>query len=265
VPIFEEIVSEESLNMREILFKKKQLGFANRLFLNLFEKNKEREKESVIPVSYEETLAKELISRIGQYTNSIEFVNLLQMPPDFYIETNVYKFHIWMLLNKLDSFAQDPEIGGRFAKIKKFLEKHFIKELKLVRYKFGLSKNSKTYLDVYKLWQTHQKLFEYHFQNKYKHDIEYKLKPFIADTILIGRIGSNLENLNRLCDYIVNIQKIFDKISPDEILKGTLPLTAMCLNNSLEKWEQQDLTKYYINEEEWVKKILENEVVFIFF
>lgn len=48
-------------------------------------------------------LADKIYNRINQYINSVEFTNLLKIPPDFMIEMAMYQIHVWMICERLNT------------------------------------------------------------------------------------------------------------------------------------------------------------------
>lgn len=47
------------------------------------------------------TIAKTLFTRTMLYINCIEFLRVLDIPPDFHIELSIINIHIWMICNRL--------------------------------------------------------------------------------------------------------------------------------------------------------------------
>jgi hypothetical protein len=159
VPLFERVVSEKEEKLSQDLIAKKQISFFKRMILNFFEKNKEPEKENVIPISFEKKLANYLLFRLHHFTKCIEFVNVLDIPPDFYVELGIYNLHVFLLERKINKFSSND----RILKIGKYLRKKHKEEIKNLRFRFGLRSESEKYLDVRKMLETHDKLFEHHF------------------------------------------------------------------------------------------------------
>ena len=68
----------------------------DKLVYRLLEKNAlKKSKRRLLRIS--ETL----FTRTMLYTNSLEFLRVLDIPPDFHIELSIINVHIWIICNRL--------------------------------------------------------------------------------------------------------------------------------------------------------------------
>jgi hypothetical protein len=50
-----------------------------------------------ISEKYYNLIADKIYNRINKFITSVEFTNLLKIPPDFMIEMAMYQIHVWMV------------------------------------------------------------------------------------------------------------------------------------------------------------------------
>ena len=50
-----------------------------------------------ISEKYYNLIADKIYNRINKFITSVEFTNLLKIPPDFMIEMAMYQIHVWMI------------------------------------------------------------------------------------------------------------------------------------------------------------------------
>lgn len=50
-----------------------------------------------ISEKYYNLIADKIYNRINKFITSVEFTNLLKIPPDFMIEMAMYQIHVWLI------------------------------------------------------------------------------------------------------------------------------------------------------------------------
>ena len=59
--------------------------------------NKEIKVYYQISEKYYSLVADKIYNRINKFITSVEFTNLLKIPPDFMIEMAMYQIHVWLV------------------------------------------------------------------------------------------------------------------------------------------------------------------------
>lgn len=290
VPLFEAVVSKEVVEEAEGLILKKQLPFYERVVRNFFDKNKEREKEELLRPKFEETLANSLLYRLREYNNSIEFVNLLGIPPDYYIELAIYNFHVWLLKRIVSRLAEDPEHSAQFNKILKFISKKHLKEVKEIRYRFSLRYQSDKYLDVHQMCQSHDSLFDHFFESmasdpsvvfgaQRSRDIHMqggasseqdrvfsKIKSMVHQIIFLRKMHPKDTKLDYFSEYVWQLLGFLETVTHQEVLEGHVVFNVMRIGFDFGHWKSVDVSKVSLHEgePEWVVDELTNKVCLSF-
>ena len=63
--------------------------------------NKDIKAYYEISEKYYTLVADKIYNRIHKFISSVEFTNLLKIPPDFMIEMAMYQIHIWLICERL--------------------------------------------------------------------------------------------------------------------------------------------------------------------
>lgn len=262
-PLFEPLESRETREAKRGLLRKAQLSLPERVFWSVFEKNKERPPETLREESFEEALVETLYSRTQRFVKGLEFLHRLQIPPDFYVETALFGFHVWVLVRRLRVLAEEAPEQGRFAEVAAKLRALHVQILKEFRRDLSLGRNPEHYLDVLQLFEDLERLLDYHFVTAYPSDAGEKLKPLVFQTLLLSRGSPSDAGIDALSEYVLCTWRASQRLEAACLLAGFTHFNALNVGFDLARWEEQSLGvgAYEQGEEAWVGEALRRQVL----
>jgi len=95
-PIYEPLSLDDKLKSFEVLSQIENYSIWKRLYFKVFERARYIDSKKRLNL-----ISEYLFTRTMLYTNSIEFLRILGVPPDFHIELALINIHIWLLCDRL--------------------------------------------------------------------------------------------------------------------------------------------------------------------
>lgn len=178
-------------------------------------------------MDYIEKVAERHLDLIEKYTSSIEFTHVLEVPPDFYIETNLQNIHVWLLLNRLADFP-DNATAKTLATI---LEKNFKARVETSINKLHIGGKMNFIADTNYYLETTRHVLSYHFKENPEtlHDPVVKADALVWSNVFFEKVGRYDKGVYLISAYLLEAYKTARRLSLSDILSHNVNFSAFAV------------------------------------
>ena len=164
---------------------------------------------------------------IDEYVRSIELTHVLEIPPDFYIETNLRNLHVWLILNRLADFKDDSTANTLAI----YLEREFKLKVEDSIHMLHISRKSNFIADTNYWLETTRKTLTYHFKENQEtiHDPIVKIDALTWSSLYYEKIDRYDKKVYLLSSYLLECYKQTKEMTFDDISKQNFPWTVFSL------------------------------------
>ncbi|CAD8058314.1 unnamed protein product [Paramecium sonneborni] len=266
-PIYEPLLLNQKIQIYQQLMKIDEVSIKEKLLFHLLEKHAlQKSKRRLL------TIAQTLFTRTMLYTNCIEFLRVLDIPPDFHIELSIINVHIWLICNRLQQI-NTRESNNLATLLFKACDRYISEEVD----KIHLRKKHDLVRDIEAYMQTSRKYLEYHFNRNIQtvKNNYFKLDALIWSIIFFEKIPRYSDKVYLVAEYIksnydflnsLSYQSFEDCVVEFDIFKMKIDYKTQLLQVnpplSEKEFEQEFLSdnkikKYYYSFEDQENKVIE--------
>ena len=165
--------------------------------------------------------------QIEEYLKSIEFNQVLDIPPDFQIELMILNVHIWMIINRLNDFEQNGFIGAFKNYLTNILNKYT--EENIMR--LHINKKNDFILDTKFYLENCQKFLNYHFRGNIKTSNKpiVKIDSLIWTLVFFEKVDRYDERVYLFSGYILEMIKEMEKMTIEDFKSFNLNLNPLII------------------------------------
>jgi len=205
--------------------------------------------------------AEQMLLRIEDYINSIEFTHLLDLPPDFHIEFAIFNFHVWLIVRRLQR-----EKSKKAELMWKCLLRSFERYTQREIMKIHLRKKNDFVKDINYFAEMNRNTFEKHFYSNYKtaQNPYYKVDALVWSTIFYEKVERYSDRVYLMAEYCVAHFRYINTLSVDEIYASQIDFDLY--RNSLDFKEKIQEVNPPLTEEEFEEELnSENKIKSFFY
>jgi len=151
---------------------------------------------------------------VEEFTKSIEFNHILDVPPDFQIEIMFLNLHVWFLLNRFSDFNNSGFVGAFKNYLLNQLESYVEDNIM----KLHINRKNDFILDTNHYLQNCQKFLTYHFKGNPKtiSNPIYKLDALVWTLIFFEKVDRYDERVYIVANYILETYYYMQTLTIDD-------------------------------------------------